>query len=176
MNETMNEEASSENAETPSSAAAAPKAPVTWRYVLGVAVLGLWVLALGVYGLDRALGLGFFPTELERLLRANVQKLTDADPAVAERAEKELFDYHGFSVPFLIKGMRNGSEPQKEACAACLKRIAAHYYGAKPDCGADADKWARWWAEMDRRMTELIDREAVRLQNEIEEETRQEHR
>lgn len=147
--------------------------PVTWRYVVGIVLVGVWVLALAVYGLDRALGLGFFPTKLERMLQSDVGRLTDADPDAAARAERELFEYHGFSVPFLIRGMRTGGERQKEACAACLRHIAAHYYGAKPDHGTDAEAWAKWWEKMDRAMTQLIDQEALREQEKIEEEARQ---
>ena len=94
--------------ETESGTSAAPKRALSRPYTVGIVVLGIWILVFIVYGLDRFLGLGFFPTKLERLLQANVAKLTDEDAKVAEKAEQELFDYHGFAVPVLIKGIRSG--------------------------------------------------------------------
>jgi len=153
-----------------------PAGSASWKQVLGLIFLGLWILVLAAYGLDRGFGLGFFPTKLERRMRDDVAKLTDTDPEVARKAEADLFSYHGFAVPALIRGLKSGDAARQKACAACLSRIAAHYYGATPRYGVDAGKWARWWAKIDREMAELIDREAQRIQDEMQQEAkRQEH-
>lgn len=135
-----------------------------WRLVVGLTALAIWVMALGFYSLDRVLGLGFFPTRLERLLTRDVEKLGDPDPEVRKQAEGELFSYHGFAVPALILGMKSQDEQRKEGCAECLQRIASYYYNAKPNYGADAEKWSKWWEKMDRSMTELLDRKAAEQQ------------
>ncbi|NOZ21792.1 MAG: hypothetical protein GXP25_11990 [Planctomycetes bacterium] len=133
---------------------------LSWKFVGGVVVLSIWVIALGIYGVDRAFHLGFFPTRLERHLTDYREQLTDQNPEVRKKAEQGLFSYHGFSVPILIQGLRSGSEERKAACARCLRRIAEYYYGARPHYGIDADKWERWWEKVDRAMVEQMDRQA----------------
>ncbi|MEW6358661.1 MAG: HEAT repeat domain-containing protein [Planctomycetota bacterium] len=149
-----------EKTESKPDAPGAEKQPPSWQFILGVILLAVWVIALGVYGLDRAFHLGLFPTRLERRLTTYVGQLTSEDPAVRKKAEQGLFSYHGFAVPILIEGLRSGDEEQRAACAQCLMRIAEYYYGAKPDNGIDANKWERWWERIDRWMVEQMDHQA----------------
>lgn len=111
-----------------------------YKAEIGLAVLILYTLSLGVATADELFGLGLFPTKLDRMITAAIQKWESPDASVREEGMKEIEEYGDFAVPQLIKCLdREG--PVKEMALQALPKVSGQNFGA------DVAAWKKWYQE-----------------------------
>jgi len=116
----------------------------------------LYGLSLGAITVDEVFRLGWFPTELEKQVRANINHLASSDLQERARALKALETSPGFVlVPSLIQELEAEQEERRVAVARILRNRTREYLngnllGYSPDASVEQRQQAilklwDWW-------------------------------
>jgi len=111
-----------------------------YKAEIGLAILILYTLSLGVATADELFGLGLFPTKLDRMISAAIEKWESPDARVRDAGMKEIQEYGDFAVPQLIKALdREGTV--KEMALQALPQVTGQNFGN------DVAAWKKWYKE-----------------------------
>jgi hypothetical protein len=118
---------------------------------VGLVVFCLYVASLYVLALDQEFHWGLFPTKVDRQLTAEVQQLGDTSLAADKRqaVEDDIISWNTFSVPVLIKAIKNGPPNVRDPAVQCLQQISQKFYGVDiTPLGTDPAKLQAWWDQL----------------------------
>lgn len=111
-----------------------------YKAEIGLAVLVIYTLSLGVATADELFGLGLFPTKLDRMISAAIEKWESPDASAREQGMREIEEYGDFAVPQLTKALdREGTV--KEMALQALPKVTGQNFGN------DVVAWKKWYKE-----------------------------
>jgi len=116
----------------------------------------LYGLSLGAITIDEVFSLGWFPTELEKQVRGNINRLDSSDLQERAKVLKALESSPGFVlVPSLIRELEAEQEERRVIAARLLSKRTSEYLngnlmGYSPDASVEQRKQAiqklwDWW-------------------------------
>ena len=103
-------------------------------------ILVLYVISLGVVTLDELFDFGWFPTELEKQINVQIDKIKSDDPRVQEEGKRDILDDKGdFAVPQLIRLLGDKKELTRKHAIDLLTKLT------KQNFGEDIKAWKLWY-------------------------------
>ena len=109
-----------------------------YKVEIGLGILIVYTLTLGVATVDEIFHLGLFPTKLDKMVAAAIEKTNSPDQEEVKRAVNEIVEYGDFSVPQLVAAL-DGGAPQDQVIQS-LKRITGQEF-------TDPAQWKAWYRE-----------------------------
>ena len=103
-------------------------------------ILVLYVISLGVVTLDELFDFGWFPTELEKQINVQIEKIKSDDPSLQEEGKMDILEDKGdFAVPQLIRLLDDEKELTRKNAIELLTKLTDQNFGE------DIKAWKLWY-------------------------------